>query len=202
MKPYQRIVKRLMDLLGSILALIVLSPLLFLIGLLVRLDSKGPVIFRQRRMGQGGQPFTCCKFRTMVVDAADIRNPDGSTYNAEDDPRVTRVGQLLRRTSLDELPQLLNVLKGDMSLVGPRPDLVDQLSLYRGKDKKRLLVKPGITGWAAIHGRNTLSIERRMDLDVEYVERFSLRLDLEILLRTVPSVLLSEGVFRPQQPEE
>jgi len=131
----------------------------------------------------------------MYVNSPDIRNPDGSTFNAEDDPRVTQVGRFLRRTSLDELPQLFNVLKGEMSMVGPRPDLVDALSLYRPGDMRRLTVKPGITGWAAIHGRNAVRLDQRRALDLEYVDNFSLLLDFEILLRTVKVALTREGVY-------
>ncbi|HSJ52654.1 MAG TPA: sugar transferase, partial [Anaerolineae bacterium] len=122
-------VKRGFDVLFALTLLVVLSPVLALVALAVRLTSPGPALFRQERLGRGGAPFTCHKFRTMHVNAPDIRNPDGSTYNARDDARVTPVGRFLRRSSLDELPQLINVLKGDMSVVGPRPDIVEALSL-------------------------------------------------------------------------
>jgi lipopolysaccharide/colanic/teichoic acid biosynthesis glycosyltransferase len=165
-----------------------------LIAIAVRLSSPGPVLFRQQRLGKKGVVFPFYKFRSMVVNAPDIRNADGSTFNADNDPRVTRVGRLLRKTSLDELPQLISVLKGDMSLVGPRPDVADALRIYRPQDYIRLTVKPGITGWAAIHGRNTVPLDQRRDLDIEYVTKYSLRLDIEILLRTIPYVLASRGV--------
>jgi len=151
MKTYQRVIKRLIDIVLSLLALFLSWPLFLLIALLIKLDSKGPAIFRQTRVGKEGKLFTCYKFRTMYVNAPDIRNPDGSTFNAEDDPRLTRVGRFLRKTTLDELPQFINVLKGDMSIVGPRPDLPDQVRFYTEDHKKRLLVKPGMTGWAWIH---------------------------------------------------
>ena len=195
MKPWEVVVKRLMDIVISSFVLLILSPFLLLIALTIRLTSLGPAIFRQTRVGKNGKPFTCYKFRTMVVDAPDIRNPDGSTFNAEDDPRLTGLGRLLRKTTLDELPQIINVLKGDMSIVGPRPDLPDQLPLYSERDKKRLLVRPGMTGWAWIHGRNSTSWELRRELDVEYVENYSLWLDFQILLRTIPMVLLGKGVY-------
>lgn len=156
MSPVQGALKRLMDITLSLLALALSSPLSLLIALLIKLDSRGPALFRQTRVGEDGKPFTCYKFRTMYIDASDIRSPDGSTFNAEGDPRLTRVGRFLRKTTLDEPPQLINVLKGDMSLVGPRPDLPDQLALYSERDKKRLQVKPGMTGWAWIHGRNSI----------------------------------------------
>lgn len=200
MYSIELVIKRWLDVVVSLIVLVTLSPLFLVVALAVRLTSSGPAIFRQQRLGKASEPFTCYKFRTMYIDAPDIRNPDGSTYNAEEDPRVTRIGRLLRKSSLDELPQLINVLKGDMSLVGPRPDVVDALALYRELDKKRLVVKPGITGWAVIHGRNTLSLDRRRALDIEYVENFSLLLDFKILLRTVPYVFLREGVFATQKP--
>jgi len=201
MNTYQRVVKRLTDITLSLLGLTLSSPLFLLITLLIKLDSKGPALFRQTRMGKDSKPFTCYKFRTMHVDAPDIRNPDGSTFNAEDDPRVTRVGRFLRKTTLDELPQLINVLKGDMSIVGPRPDLPDQIRFYSERHKKRLLVKPGMTGWAWIHGRNSIPWELRRELDVEYVENYSLRLDFYILLKTIPMVLLAKGVYVPPRVE-
>ena len=190
-------VKRWFDIIIASIAFLVLWPLLLVIAVIVRLTSPGPAIFRQSRLGQEGKPFACFKFRTMFMNVPDMRNPDGSTYNADDDPRVTSIGRFLRRTSLDELPQLINVLKGDMSLVGPRPDIVEALTLYQQGDERRLAVKPGITGWAAIHGRNAVPLSRRRALDIEYVESFSLLLDLKILLRTIPYVLLSKGVYTP-----
>ena len=195
MRVYQRIIKRLMDVTLSLLGLALSSPLSLLIVLLIKIDSEGSVLFRQIRMGKDGKPFTCYKFRTMYVDAPDVRNPDGSTFNAEDDPRVTRVGRFLRKTTLDELPQLINVLKGEMSIVGPRPDQPDQVRFYSERDKKQLLVKPGMTGWAWIHGRNSIPWALRRELDVEYVENYSLWLDFQILLRTIPMVLLAKGVY-------
>lgn len=188
-------VKRLLDLLASGLALALLSPLLAGIALLVRLTSPGPAIFRQARLGRGGVPFTLYKFRSMRLDAPDLRNPDGSAYSAEDDPRLTRVGRFLRRTSLDELPQLINVFLGQMSLVGPRPDQVDQARFYTPEERRKLLVKPGLTGLAQISGRNKISWEQRKRLDVAYVENQSLWLDLKILARTVPYVLLSRDLY-------
>ena len=195
MSIHQRIFKRLMDIIISMLGLVVLAPFFPLMALLIKLDSKGPAFFRQSRMGKDGKPFICYKLRTMYLNAPDTRNPDGSTFSADDDPRVTQLGRFLRKSSLDELPQLLNVFKGDMSLVGPRPDPVDALSLYREQDKARLMVKPGITGWAAIHGRNATPWHVRRDLDLEYVSNCSLWLDIEILARTVPYVWAHKGVF-------
>ena len=186
--------KRLLDMLGAGVALIVLLPLIAAVAVAIKLTSSGPILFRQRRLGWRGVPFNVYKFRSMGVNAPDIRNPDGSAYSGENDPRVTPVGALIRKSSLDELPQLWNVLVGDMSLVGPRPDQVDQLRYYDEHEKRKLEVKPGITGLAQISGRNDIPWKLRKMLDVRYVEERSVWMDLDILLRTVPYVLLRKGI--------
>ncbi len=191
----QFILKRCMDVLVSGLLLIIAAPLLALIAIAIRLTSKGPALFRQMRAGKDGACFSILKFRTMMQNAPDLRNADNSTFNSNNDPRVTKIGHILRKTSCDELPQLINVLRGEMSIVGPRPDLPDQVSTYRIEDRQRLLVKPGITGWAQIHGRNNLSVERRRELDIEYVRKHTLRMDMRIILHTIPMVLLGRGVY-------
>jgi undecaprenyl phosphate N,N'-diacetylbacillosamine 1-phosphate transferase len=201
MRAAELAIKRAIDLAVASVSLLFLAPFFVVVVAAIRLTSSGPAFFRQQRLGKDQTPFTCFKFRTMYVNSPDIRNPDGSTFNAEDDPRVTQVGRFLRKTSLDELPQLFNVLKGEMSLVGPRPDIVEALSLYRVGDEKRLAVKPGMTGWAAIHGRNAVPLDRRRALDLEYVDNFSLLLDFKILLRTIPFVLLGTGLFAAQHTE-
>ncbi len=195
----QEAIKRFLDIAFSVLVIALLWPLFLLLYIIVRLDSPGPGIFRQSRLGRGGNPFTCYKFRTMVADAPHLRKPDGSAYTGEDDPRFTRVGRFLRKTSLDELPQFFNVLKGDMSVVGPRPEQVDQVRYYSERQRKRLQVKPGMTSWATIHGRNTLPWEKRLDLDADYVENYSLGLDVRIFLLTVPMLLSTRGAFGPQE---
>jgi lipopolysaccharide/colanic/teichoic acid biosynthesis glycosyltransferase len=192
--------KRAFDVVVSAAALLLLAPVLAIVAAVVKSSSPGPVIYRSPRLGLHGSRFDMLKFRTMVVAAPDVRNPDGSTYNAPDDPRVTRAGAWLRRTSLDELPQLWNVLKGDMSLVGPRPDLVDQRSLYSPEDFRRLEVRPGITGLAQTRGRNETSWAGRRRLDVEYVESHSFMGDLAILFRTVPGVIRGRGVYGSHKP--
>ncbi|MBI3248527.1 MAG: sugar transferase [Deltaproteobacteria bacterium] len=206
MKPYQAVIKSAFDRVGALVGLITLSPLFLLIALAIKLETQGAALFRQTRMGKDGESFTFYKFRTMYVNAPDIRNSDGSTFNAENDPRVTRVGHLLRKTSLDELPQLFNILTGEMSFIGPRPDMPDQIRFYNERRRKRLLVKPGITGLAAISGRNSNPWEQRRELDVQYVENYSLGLDLKILLRTIPVVLFGRGVYMSpetiQRPSE
>jgi lipopolysaccharide/colanic/teichoic acid biosynthesis glycosyltransferase len=180
--------KRALDVLGAAAGLVLLSPLLFAITIAVRLAHGSPVLFRQPRPGRFGVPFQVCKFRTMT----DRRGPDGELM--PDAERLTRVGRFLRRTSLDELPELLNVLRGDMSLVGPRPLLMEYLPLYSTEQARRHEMRPGITGWAQINGRNAQTWEDRFRLDVWYVDHASLRLDLEILGRTVGTVFRGEGI--------
>jgi lipopolysaccharide/colanic/teichoic acid biosynthesis glycosyltransferase len=177
------------------------SPVLLLCAISVWLDSGNPVIFTHDRLGLNGKLFRMLKFRSMYRNAADLRYPDGSTFNAPDDPRVTRVGRWLRSSSLDELPQLINVIRGEMSLIGPRPDLPDALNHYRAGDDLRLQVKPGITGWAQIHGRNSLALERRRDLDIEYVQKRSLWMDMRIIVYTIPLVMLGHGIYN-EKPEK
>ncbi|HEU0120892.1 MAG TPA: sugar transferase [Bryobacteraceae bacterium] len=186
--------KRLMDILGSLFLLVAGAPLLAACGLAVRLSSPGPVLFAQWRLGLRGRPFRLYKFRTMRYGAPDIRNADGSAFSSAEDPRVTRAGHFLRQTSLDELPQLVNVLFGDMSLVGPRPDQVDQLSYYTVEERRKLDAKPGLTGLAQIGGRNSIPWQERKRLDIAYVENQSLLLDCRILLRTIPYVLLRKDI--------
>ena len=185
--------KRAFDVLLAGVLLILLLPPLAIIAIVVRATSPGEVIFRQERVGRGGAPFVIYKFRTMIPHAP--RSVLGS-YAYRDDPLITRVGRLLRRTSLDELPQLVNVLKGDMSIVGPRPDLPHHVDKYTAFQRRRLQVRPGITGWAQVSGRNELSWEARIKLDVEYVERWSLFLDLIVLLKTFGAVLSAKGSQR------
>jgi exopolysaccharide biosynthesis polyprenyl glycosylphosphotransferase len=200
-----RQVKRLLDVTVAALLLTCLSPLLALCALAIRLESAGPILFRQPRVGEGGRRFTMLKFRSMYTGAkaaphreyaaAFIRGqarPDqgAGVYKLVDDPRVTRVGRWLRRTSLDELPQLWNVLRGEMSLVGPRPPIPYELEHYRPEHFRRLQVRPGITGLWQVSGRSRTTFEEMVALDLEYIKRRSLVLDLDILLRTIPTVLL------------
>jgi len=180
--------KRLMDISISALALISLSPLMAIIAIAVRVTMGSPVLFRQRRPGLHGRPFTLVKFRTMAVprDAEGNFLPDGE--------RLTRLGRFLRSTSLDELPQLINVLRGEMSLVGPRPLLVQYLARYNDEQMRRHEVKPGVTGWAQVNGRNALSWEEKFKLDVWYVDHRSPMLDLKILAMTLRKIARREGI--------
>lgn len=187
--------KRTFDLIVGTLALVLVSPVLLFCAIAVWLNAGRPVFYIDTRLGLNGMPFRMLKFRSMHRNAADIRNPDGSTYNGPSDQRVTPVGRWLRKLSLDELPQLINVIRGDMSIVGPRPELPDGLKHYRAGDHLRLAVRPGITGWAQIHGRNTLSLDARRELDVDYVQRRTLLIDLIIILRTIPVLISGHGVY-------
>jgi len=191
--PVQLILKRLVDILISLIGLILLALPFALIALAIKLDSRGSVFFRQERVGLNGRVFKPWKFRTMVVGAVN----QGLGYNvSKDDPRITRVGRFLREWGLDELPQLINVLKGEMSIVGPRPTLHYQVEQYNDSQRRRLLVKPGITGWALIHGRNLLAWEKRIKYDIWYVNHWSLWLDLWIMLKTLWVVLIKrEGIY-------
>jgi lipopolysaccharide/colanic/teichoic acid biosynthesis glycosyltransferase len=181
-------VKEAADRALAAVGLVALSPVYAGISLWILAESGRPVLFRQPRAGKGGRPFSMLKFRTMVQDAVRVGREMGLSDDpfgvVPDDPRITRSGRFLRRTSLDELPQLWNVLRGDMSLVGPRPDLLEQVANYAPSDRRRLAVKPGITGWAQIHGRDEIPWERRFELDAWYVDNWSLSLDARILLAT------------------
>lgn len=185
--------KRAFDLAVAIPATILLAPVMAGVAAWVRLDSPGPAIFRQRRAGAFGRPFTCLKFRSMV-DGAEGRGAGLAVM--EDDERITRVGRVLRRLSLDELPQLLNVIRGDMSIVGPRPTVPSQIAHYDDIQRRRLLARPGITGLAQVRGRASIPWSQRIALDVEYVDRWSMALDMRIIADTIRVVLRGEGQYR------
>ena len=181
---YNRVVKRLLDLLLALLALILLSPLLLLAALAVKLSSRGPVIFKQKRLGRNGKEFNFYKFRSMVVNA---EKTGSGVYSGKGDPRVTKVGRILRASSIDELPQLINILKGDMALIGPRPPLTYHpwpIGEYTEYQRHMFDVRPGITGWAQTHGRKDVEWHRRIELNVWYVEHVSFLLDLRIFFLT------------------
>lgn len=181
--------KRAMDVMLALLGLAVLGLPMLAIALAIRLDSPGPAVFRQRRAGRGGRPFTMLKFRTMRRDV----DPYGGSPRGPDDARFTRLGRLLREMSLDELPQLLNVLVGDMSLVGPRPLYERQAALWDRRQRRRLDVRPGLTGYAQAYGRGSMALEDKIEFDLYYVANASLRLDLAIMLRTVSNILVRRG---------
>ncbi len=211
--PYMRIVKtpmrgvplllkRLFDVSVSLLGLIFISPVFLAILTAIKLDSPGPVIFKQKRVGKNGELFDFYKFRSMVVNAEELRaelaaanEADGPVFKIKHDPRVTRVGRFIRKYSIDELPQLLNVIKGDMSLVGPRPPLPNEVEEYGNIEWRRLEVVPGITGLWQVSGRSEVSFNKWMELDIYYIEHWSFWLDLTILLQTIPVVLLGKGGY-------
>ncbi|NOZ50695.1 MAG: sugar transferase [Chloroflexi bacterium] len=195
-------IKRLLDLSVATLMLIPALPIMLLVAAAIKLDSSGPALFVQERIGKDGRVFRTYKFRSMIIEAEDLRpqldelnEADGPLFKIKDDPRLTRVGRIIRRFSLDELPQILNVLSGDMSLVGPRPALPEEVADYESWHRKRLDVLPGITGLWQISGRSNLSFEEMMLLDIYYVENWTPALDVSILLRTMPKVLLGEGAY-------
>jgi lipopolysaccharide/colanic/teichoic acid biosynthesis glycosyltransferase len=189
-----RAVKAVLDRVGAAVALLLLSPVFAAIVVWIWVDDGRPALIAQERAGKDGKPFRMLKFRTMVVDAIEagkrlgLEDPWGLL---PDDPRITRSGRFLRRTSLDELPQLLNVLKGEMSLVGPRPDLVDQVANYSERDRRRLAVRPGITGWSQVQGREEIGWPERFEQDAWYIEHWSLRLDAKIVIATVGQLFRS-----------
>lgn len=180
--------KRLLDILGALVALALLAPVLALAALAVWLDDGGPVLFRQLRVGRGGREFGMFKFRTMVRNAAAI----GPWHTADNDPRITRTGRFLRRSSIDELPQIINVLRGEMSLVGPRPQ-EPRVFAYYPEQQRRLVLRPGMTGPMQVSGRANLTMDERARLELDYIDHYSLWRDASILLRTIPVVLRGEG---------
>lgn len=195
-KKIQRFFKRFFDIFFAVIGIIILFPVMLVIAAAIKLDSKGPVIYKQDRLGKNGRIFKIYKFRTMIENAEKMGS---GLFTFENDPRITKVGKFLRKTSLDELPQLFNVLKGDMSFVGPRPPVPfypKKWEEYTVYEKKRFSVKPGITGWAQVNGRNEIDWSERIKLDVWYVDNWSLILDLKIILKSIKVVLKKEGVYK------
>lgn len=199
---YRRCLKRALDIVGSLIGLVVLSPLLLVIAILIKLDSSGPVLFRQLRVGKDGKQFMFYKLRSMVEDAEQLKSKvlhlnelEGPVFKISDDPRITGIGRAIRKTSIDELPQLLNVFRGEMSLVGPRPALPSEVDKYESWQRQKLCVLPGITCLWQISGRNHIGFTEWMRLDIEYIKRQSLGLDFKILVRTLPAVLSRKGAY-------
>lgn len=200
---WQLVLKRLLDLLVAAVLLVIVSPIWLFIVLWIRLDSPGPAIFTQTRVGLRGKPYTIYKFRTMIQNAdalmkarlEKVTDLENFIFQEKDDPRVTRSGKFLRKTSLDELPQLLNIFKGDMSLVGPRPEVPDIAKHYTAEQHRRLDVLPGVTGWAQVNGRGELTLAATLAYDLDYVRRWSFWLDLKILWKTVFVVFTGKGAY-------
>lgn len=200
---WQLVLKRIIDFMGSLVLLILLAPFLLLVALLIRMDSPGPVLFAQERVGLNRRRFKLIKFRTMIQEADKkqeqfeaLNEADGPVFKIKNDPRITRLGRFLRQFSIDELPQLLNVLKGEMSLVGPRPLPVRDVKLIDAQwHKRRFSVKPGLTCLWQVNGRSDVSFERWVRMDLEYIDTWSLALDLKILLKTIPVVFRGSGAY-------
>jgi len=199
---YRRYGKRCLDVLGAMVALVLVLPFLPVLALIIKLSSPGPILYRSIRLGQDGRPFVFYKFRSMVDGAHESRKymlhmneAEGPVFKISNDPRITRVGAFLRRSSVDEIPQLWNVLRGDMSLVGPRPPIPEEVEKYEPWQKRRLDVNPGITCLWQISGRSNLGFEEWMRLDIQYIEHRSFALDCKILLETIPVVLSRDGAY-------
>ena len=196
-----RVIKRILNLLCSFVGVIVLSPFFLIISLLIKVTSKGPVFFVHERVGLNGKKFKLIKFRTMVNNAEEMiasfspeqKKEWEENYKLKDDPRITKIGKFLRRTSLDELPQLINILKGDMSIVGPRPVVDEELNWYGDKKDKLLSVKPGLTGWWAVNGRSNVPYPERCDLELYDVDHISFALDVKIILKTLGAIIKKDG---------
>lgn len=191
---YQNFFKVILDYFFAILLLPLLLVAFFIVGLAIFFDDKGPILYVSKRLGKNGKVFKIYKFRSMKVNAPDIKNKDGSTYNSSNDARVTKVGKFIRKTSVDEIPQVLNILKNDMSFVGPRPDLPRALNIYNKKESKKLLVKPGITGYNQAYFRNSISQSKKFMNDVFYVENLSFTFDVRIIFKTIISVLKKDNI--------
>ncbi|WP_239769844.1 sugar transferase [Mammaliicoccus sp. P-M57] len=191
---YNNYFKRFFDLLFGIVLFPIISIFIFLMFIIVKLDDKGQVFYKSKRLGKDKKVFNIIKFRSMKVNAPDLRNEDGSTYNSNNDPRITNVGKFIRKTSIDELPQVINVIKGDMSFVGPRPDTVEALNIYEGNQVEKLDVRPGITGYNQAYFRNSISQKEKFQNDVYYVKNISFLFDIKIILKTIQSVLIRENI--------
>lgn len=195
--------KRLTDIIGSLIGLILLLPVFMIVVIFIKIeDPKGPIFFKQVRIGKDETEFYMYKFRSMVTDAEDklkdilaLNEVSGAMFKMKEDPRVTKIGKFIRKTSIDELPQLWNVLKGEMSLVGPRPPLTREVEQYTSFDKQRLLVTPGCTGLWQVSGRNSLSFEEMVDLDIQYINNRSIYRDIKIILKTVKCMINSDGAY-------
>lgn len=192
---YRKFGKRFFDIVLSTIGLVLVAIVFIPTAIAIYLEDRGPIFYNASRLGKDGKVFKMYKFRSMKVNAPDLRKADGSTYNGEDDPRLTKVGKFIRKTSIDEMPQLINVIKGDMSLIGPRPDLPEHIKEYVGNEARKLEVLPGITGYSQAYYRNSIEWKKRIKHDIYYVDNLSLIMDIKILFKTVITVLKKEGVY-------
>ena len=196
---YKNILKRIIDIILALIAMPFVILVIIFVAPIIFLNDKGPIFYNAKRVGKDGKLFTMYKFRSMMVNAPDIRLEDGSTYNGEDDPRVTKIGKFLRKSSLDEIPQIINVLKGDMSFIGPRPDPPDWLERYPEDVRVFLTVRPGITGYSQAYFRNSVDGEEKMKNDVYYALNCSFGLDVKIFIKTIVIVLKRENTYKESE---
>lgn len=192
---YKKFSKRVFDLILSIIVFPFWLILLIIISLIIYFQDRGSIFYNAPRLGKNGEIFIMYKFRSMKMNAPDLRNEDGSTFNSSDDPRLTKIGKLIRKTSLDEIPQLINIIKGDMSIIGPRPDLPEHRELYVGNEVRKLEVRPGVTGLNQAYYRNTVPWKERIQNDIYYIDHLSFMLDIKIFFKTAVSVLKCEDIF-------
>jgi lipopolysaccharide/colanic/teichoic acid biosynthesis glycosyltransferase len=192
---YRKYVKRLLDLCFAILALPFFLIILLFVAPVIYMEDKGPIFYNAPRLGKNAKVFTMYKFRSMKTNAPDLRNPDGSTFNASDDSRMTKIGKFIRKTSIDETPQIFNVIKGEMSIVGPRPDLIEQMQYYINKEKDKLKIKPGITGYNQAFFRNIIPWKEKIANDIFYIDNCSFLFDLRIMLKTAVSVFRNDNIY-------
>lgn len=193
---YNSYIKRIFDLIIALLGLPLFLIAFIIIAPLIKVSDKGPVFYNAQRIGRNGELFKMYKFRSMYIDAPDLRNADGSTYNGKDDPRVTKVGKIIRSTSIDELPQIINVLNGTMSLIGPRPDPPDDLFRYSEEQKKKLDVRPGITGYNQAYYRNSANQNEKFENDLFYAQNISFWLDVRIFFKTIITVITQRNLYK------
>ena len=198
---YRSYFKRLFDLIFAAIALPFWLIILLVISPIIYFQDKGAIFYNAPRLGKDGKVFKMYKFRSMKMNAPDLRNDDGSTFNAEDDPRLTSIGKFIRKTSLDETPQLLNIIKGDMSIIGPRPDLPEHMNMYEGNEVRKLEIKPGVTGFNQAYFRNTVPWKERIKNDIYYIDNLSCWMDVKIFIKTALSVLMREAVFIEEKSE-
>lgn len=199
---YRNYFKRLFDLIIAAIAFPFWLIILIVIGPIIYFQDRGSIFYNAPRLGKDGKIFKMYKFRSMKMNAPDLRNEDGSTFNAEDDPRLTSIGKFIRKTSLDETPQLLNIIKGDMSIIGPRPDLPEHMEMYEGNEIRKLEIKPGVTGFNQAYFRNTVPWKERIKNDIFYIDNLSAWMDIKVFIKTVLSVLKREAVFIEEKSED
>lgn len=190
------------DLVLAIIALPFWLIILVVVGPMIYFQDKGSIFYNASRLGKDGKIFKMYKFRSMKMNAPDLRNEDGSTFNAEDDPRLTKIGIFIRKTSIDETPQLLNIIKGDMSIIGPRPDLPEHMELYEGNEARKLEIRPGVTGFNQAYFRNTVPWKERIKNDIYYIDHLTMLMDIKVFFKTVILVLKREDVFIEQKSDD